>query len=70
MAHPDYARIYERLRLAIEEAPTAQLALREATDVAYAFMEEAGEDLSDEEYLGIRMLLSHAEGLLTRYFGM
>lgn len=68
---PDTALVYETLRKALEDAPyAAQLDLVRITDDTYAFLEAHNESLSDEEYLGLRLLLSQAEGLLTRYFGM
>ncbi|HEY9721764.1 MAG TPA: hypothetical protein V6D47_07100 [Oscillatoriaceae cyanobacterium] len=59
-----------RLQEAIKNAPHEQQALLAATDALFEVLEEAGERVDDAHYLEARMLLSHAESLLTRYFGM
>lgn len=59
-----------RLKEALREAPREQLALLAATDALFDALEEAGEGLDDARYLDARMLLSQAEAVLTRYFGM
>ena len=67
---PEYQVAYDGLKKALKEAPTEQLALLAATDQLYKVLDESGEAISNEEYLDARMLLSQAEGILTRYFGM
>lgn len=54
---------------AIANAPFAQQALLHAVDSAYAFLEEAGQDLGHEEVLDLEVRLRHAETILGRYFG-
>jgi hypothetical protein len=60
--------VYETLQDAIRLGPHQQIALVQAVDEAYALME--AEALSDEQVLSLRLLISHAEGLIGRYFGM
>jgi hypothetical protein len=66
----NYTQTYDHLLLALHHAPGAQLELLAATDAAFAFMNEADESLSDEEVLGLRVLLGQAQTILGRYFGM
>jgi hypothetical protein len=68
--HPDWEPLHRQLLKALEEAPYEQLALLNTTDAAYAFLEAEGERLTEAQYLEARLLLSQAEALLTRYFGM
>ncbi|MNK55953.1 hypothetical protein D3C87_749760 [compost metagenome] len=60
--------VYDTLKDAIRLGPHQQIALVQAVDEAYALME--AEELSDEQVLSLRLLISHAEGLIGRYFGM
>lgn len=66
----DYESIYNRLLQALKESPDEQQALLRMTDEAFAFLDEAGEALTDEQYLSIKVLLGEAETRLARYFGM
>lgn len=59
-----YANLQEAIRL----GPHQQIALVQAVDEAYALLE--AKELSDEQVLSLRVLISHAEGLIGRYFGM
>ena len=60
--------VYASLKEAIRLGPHQQIALVQAVDEAYALME--AEELSDEQLLSLRVVISHAEGLIGRYFGM
>lgn len=60
---------YAALEAALKNAPEAQLELLAATDALYDALEGLP-DLPEPAYLRARMLLSQAEAVLTRYFGM
>ena len=70
MPQPDYQRIYTDLANALKEGYHEQLALLRTTDATFAFIEEFEPQLSDDELLGLKVLLGQAEAILTRYFGM
>lgn len=63
-----YETTYQALAEAIRLGPHQQIALVQAVDQAYAALEDEG--LTDEQVLGLRVLIAHAEGLIGRYFGM
>ncbi|MDB5100710.1 MAG: hypothetical protein JWM80_5131 [Cyanobacteria bacterium RYN_339] len=67
---PDFGYVRETLARALKEAPTAQRELLAATDAAYDYLEGPGQDLTDDQYLDLKMMASQAESILTRYFGM
>jgi hypothetical protein len=69
-SHPGFPAIYQALLKALQNAPYEQLELLQQTDITYAFIEEAGDDLSDEDLLSAKILLGEAETILGRYFGM
>lgn len=57
------------LKQAIAVAPGEQLALVQATDEAFEFLEVRGAQFTDEEVLELKLLLAHAQTLIGRYFG-
>lgn len=63
-----FEAVYAGLNEAIRQGPHRQIELLKAVDEAYALLEV--EELTDEQVLSLRLLLSHAEGLIGRYFGM
>ena len=69
-SHPEFPTIYQTLLKALQNAPYEQLELLATVDATYAFLDEAGEDLSDEDWLSAKVLLGEAETILGRYFGM
>lgn len=65
-----YQQQYDCLLEAIRRGPVEQQELVRMTDMAYAFLDEFEEGVTEEEVLGLRVLIAHAESLLIRYFGM
>lgn len=63
-----FDEVYQTLSEAIRLGPHQQIALVQAVDEAYALMDDAL--LTDEQVLSLRVLISHAESLIARYFGM
>lgn len=63
-----YQHTYHALAEAIRQGPQRQIALVKAVDEAYALMH--AEDLTDEQVLGLKVLIAHAETMIGRYFGM
>ena len=66
----EYQAVYDKICGALRDAPYAQRELLGATDETYAYLEERGEALTDDQYLGLKLVLSQCEAVLTRYFGM
>ena len=64
-----YQEIYNSLQMALSAGFRQQIELVRATEAAYELIEES-EDLTDEQMLGLRVLLAQAETQLGRYFGM
>jgi hypothetical protein len=64
----NFETVYAALNEAIRLGPHQQIALVQAVDEAYALMD--AEELSEEQSLSLKLLISHAEGLIGRYFGM
>lgn len=64
-----YQEIYDRLSEALAAGFRRQIDLVSATEAAYEALEE-NEELTDEQMLGLRVLLAQAETQLGRYFGM
>ena len=64
-----YQEIYNALQAALSAGFRQQIALVGATESAYELL-EVNEDLTDEQILGLRVLLAQAETQLGRYFGM
>ncbi|MBM3275636.1 MAG: hypothetical protein FJZ00_10815 [Candidatus Sericytochromatia bacterium] len=65
---------YEDVRAALEAALRSgyreQIALVDATEAAYALLDEGDDELGEAEILTLRVLLAQAETQLGRYFGM
>ncbi len=64
-----YDEVYDGLKQALASGYKRQIALVGATEAAYELLEIA-EDLTDDQVVGLRVLLSQAETQLGRYFGM
>lgn len=69
-SHPEFPTVYQTLLEALQKAPYEQLELLAVVDATYAFLEESGEALSDEDWVSAKVLLGQAETILGRYFGM
>jgi hypothetical protein len=69
-SHPDFPTIYQTLLEALQKAPYEQLELLAVVDATFAFLDEHGETLSDDDWLSAKVLLGQAETILGRYFGM
>ncbi|HBN07591.1 MAG TPA: hypothetical protein DD435_02740 [Cyanobacteria bacterium UBA8530] len=65
-----YQNAYQRLLAAIQKGHDNQIPLLAAMEEAYAFLDENEEQLSDEEFLSLRILLKQGETMAGRYFGM
>jgi hypothetical protein len=65
-----YGEVYAILAEALRTGYRQQIELVQAVESSYSFLEEQEEDLNSEQVLSLRMLLSQAETLLGRYFGM
>ncbi len=65
-----YDEVLRDLEAALRLGYREQMALVGSAERAYAFLEEQGETLGDQEVLSIRMLLAQAETQIGRYFGM
>jgi len=64
------AEAYQELQERVAAVPPEHLRVLAATDRLYACLQEEESTLTDAEYTQIKVLLAHAESLLTRYFGM
>lgn len=65
-----YEEIVRDLEEALRLGHRRQVELVGSAERAYAYLEEAGQDLSDEQVLTLRVLLAQAETRIGRYFGM
>lgn len=65
-----YDEVVRDLEEALRMGHRRQVDLIGAAERAYAFLESAGDELADEQVLGLRMLLAQAETQIGRYFGM
>jgi len=64
-----YQEVYEGLVAALQETHYDQIALLQAAQRAYELLDASGHSLSEDEYLGLRMILSQAEREISFYFG-
>lgn len=65
-----YEQVLQNLEEALRQGHRQQVDLVGAMERTYAFLEENGHELDDQQVLSLRMLLAHAETQIGRYFGM
>lgn len=64
-----YQTMYDGLLEAIRTGYHEQQRLVQVTDATFAYLNEEEDRLSEDEVLGLRILLAQAETLIGRYFG-